>query len=164
MSANRNRFCGRRGGARGAILVESLIVACLLAIIFVCGIFLSRLFEEKLGARRDTTAQTWFTAEKGCGDPAGGKLDNPGSLETTVPPPINSQYPDATFLGTFLNWWVSISRSVTQPVQMGGAIVSFWTKDQVLCADPKAANAGDPKNPLGAVTWAAAGAKAAAGL
>jgi hypothetical protein len=154
----------KRRGQRGAVLVESLIVAGLLALFFAAGVFLNRLFEEKLASRRLAIAYAWYNAEQGCGEPAGGKLNDPGSLVTTPLPSVNSQFPDPTFLGTFTDAISSQSRQVAEPPIFGGATLTFSTSEEVLCADPKANNAGDPQNPLGAVTWAAAGARQSGGL
>jgi hypothetical protein len=153
-----------RRSERGAVLVESVVVASLLGLLFASGVFLSRVYEERMAAKVVAVAGAWQGAERGCGLAGGGRLNDPGRLVSGPPPGLSPGFPDPSFLGTFFVVTFTDTRQVVEPPAFGGQTLDFATSETVLCTDPPAGLVTDPQNPLGVIMWAVNGAAQAAGL
>lgn len=76
---SRVRTRARRPGARGAVIIEALIVSSMMITILICSLYVHRLYQTKLRVMRESRAQAWRTAIAGCGEAV-----EPGSMSGNV--------------------------------------------------------------------------------
>ena len=166
----------RRSPARGAVLIESLIVSTLLITLLICALFFHRLYAAKLRTIREARFLVWQAADsRGCG---GANIDLQGIVAEAVaglgrPIATPSEFQRAavgagvagggrvapSFFGGIAQRSKTSSSSATAHEALGGATYSMRAIDTVACNETAASPRGDmlsifgfaAKNALGGV-------------
>jgi hypothetical protein len=154
---------GNRRKARGAVMVESIIVLCLLTIFFASGLFLFSIYRAKLNSFGQATALGFQEATAGCGKPFGGSYDINSLLLKPAPDPFDS-VPDDAFLGAVADTTNrQVSFSGAKPDMLGGGTWNVDTQVKLMCNEPPMTE-GEALKSFGIMDWAVTGVLKNAGL
>lgn len=137
-----NRSHARR---RGAVMVEGLIVATVLALLLACGVFFHQLYSAKLKTMREARMEAWRTALTGCaGGLATALLNSLGTI-TVLSEAEENGLLDAP------DWLTNMGRGVGEPAPesvrasplLGAGSYQLRSRRSLACNDYADQAAGD---------------------
>lgn len=134
--------------ARGAVLVEAVIVSALLMTLMAGGLFLHRLYSSKLKAMNDARTAGWSQALRGCNSAVDlnaiwteiGASSAPIEVETSSAP---------AFFGSVGHTSGSASEGATAHRRVGGGSYTLSTTNSIACNEVPQSDRGDVIDLLG---------------
>lgn len=141
----RARRSRERRLARGAVMVEAVIVTGMIVTVLICGIALFRVYASKINVTRDARFATWKPALDGCGSGADmGSIASAAQLPAGDEPPMPS---DA------IGNWLALSdnsQGKNEAVPIFGRVQDVSSQRSVVCNERPAG--GDPGSQLGGLS------------
>ena len=138
----KSRRLAARGGQRGAVFVEAIIVCSLLILFLVSGLFLHRAYAQKIANGQSARAIAWSQALDGCGAELDAghlfrslvRLGTPeGLAEVSLPDQI----------GPIGHTTGNVQADVRAPDQLGGQSYHFSASTQLACNERIQGERGD---------------------
>jgi hypothetical protein len=141
----------RRRRARGAALVEAIIVSGLLMTVMAAGMFLHRLYVAQHDALGEARLAAWSQGVSGCSAPIdlgaiwkeAGESEQPVDVETESAP---------GFFGAVGHTSGSASKTATAHARVGGGSYTLSASDSVACNEIAHDKRGDIGSLLGYIT------------
>jgi len=140
-----------RRHARGAVLVEGIIVSSMLITLMAGGLFLHHLYVAQIKALEDARLAAWSQALSGCstGVDLGGIWQDAG--ESSAPIDVDTDSAPG-FFGTVSHTGGSARESATADARVGGLTYTLSVKDTVACNEVPQNERGDAISLIGYIT------------
>jgi len=137
--------------ARGAVLVEAIIVASMLITLMAGGLFLHHLYVAQLKALQDARLAAWSQALQGCssGIDLGAIWSDAG--ESSAPIDVDTDSAPS-FFGAVSHTGGSASETATADARIGGNSYTLSVKDTVACNEIPQNQRGDAISLIGYIT------------
>ena len=141
----------RRGRARGAALVEGIIITSMLMTLMAGGLFLHHLYLAQLKALGDARLATWSQALQGCnsGVDLSGVWRDAG--ESSAPIDVDTDSAPS-FFGTVSHNVGSASDTAIAHARAGGKSYTLTVTDTVACNEVPQNERGDVISLIGYIT------------
>ena len=137
--------------ARGAVLVEGIIVSSMLITLMAGGLFLHRLYVAQIKALEDARLAAWSQALQGCssGIDLSGIWQEAG--ESSAPLDVDTDSAPS-FFGAVSHTDGSASETATADARIGGMSYTLSVKDTVACNEIPQNQRGDAISLIGYIT------------
>ena len=137
--------------ARGAVLVEGIIVSSMLITLMAGGWFLHRLYVGQIKALQDARLAAWSQALQGCnsGVDLGGIWHEAG--ESSAPLDVDTDSAPS-FFGTVSHTRGSASETATADARVGGKTYMLSAEDSVACNEVPQNERGDAISLIGYIS------------
>lgn len=122
----------RRGRARGAALVEGIIVSTMLMIFMAGGLFFHRLYAAQHNALEEARLAAWSQAMQGCASAVDLNAVWQGAGATEAPVDVETDAAPG-FFGALNHTSGSASKTASAHAKVGGGSYTLSASDSVAC-------------------------------